>query len=72
MEAKDGHTYRCLVFSFVEYDEQGKENEVITFFISDDDNHLPIRLDMYLSFGSAKAFFSGVKGNRYPLTSLVK
>ena len=25
VEAKDGHTYRCLVFSFVEYDEQGKE-----------------------------------------------
>ena len=72
VEAKDDHTYRCLVFSFVEYDEKGKENEVITFFISDDDNHLPIRLDMYLSFGSAKAFFSGVKGNRYPLTSLVK
>lgn len=72
VEAKDGNTYRCLVFSFVEYDENGKEEEVITFFISDDDNHLPIRLDMYLSFGSAKAFFSGVKGNRYPLTSLVK
>ena len=72
VEAKDDHTYRCLVFSFVEYDEKGKENEVITFFISDDDNHLPIRLDMYLSFGSAKAFFSGVEGNRYPLKSLVK
>ena len=54
------------------YDKKGQENEVISFFISDDDNHLPIRLDMYLSFGSAKAFFSGVKGNRYPLTSVVK
>ena len=72
VEAKDDKTYRCLVFSFVEYDKKGQENEVITFFISDDDNHLPIRLDMYLSFGSAKAFFSGVKGNRYPLTSVVK
>ena len=72
VEAKDDKTYRCLVFSFVEYDKNGKENEVITFFISDDDNHLPIRLDMYLSFGSAKAFFSGVKGNRYPLESVVE
>ena len=72
VEAKDGHTYRCLVFSFVEYSKEGEENEIITFFISDDDNHLPIRLDMYLSFGSAKAFFTGVTGNRYPLTSLVK
>ena len=72
VEAKDDNTYRCLVFSFVEYDKEGKENEVITFFISDDANHLPIRLDMYLSFGSAKAFLSGVDGNRYPLTSVVK
>ena len=72
VEAKDDKTYRCLVFSFVEYDKKGEEKEVITFFISDDDNHLPIRLDMYLSFGSAKAFFSGVHGNRYPLESVVE
>lgn len=72
VEAKDDKTYRCLVFSFVEYDKKGEEKEVITFFISDDANHLPIRLDMYLSFGSAKAFFSGVHGNRYPLTSVVE
>ena len=72
VEAKDDKTYRCLVFSFVEYDKKGEEKEVITFFISDDANHLPIRLDMYLSFGSAKAFFSGVHGNRYPLESVVE
>ena len=72
IEANDDKTYRCLVFSFVEYDDDGDENEVITFYISDDKNHLPIRLDMYLHFGSAKAFFKNVKGNRYPLTSVVK
>ncbi len=72
VEAKNDTTYRCLVFSFVEYDKKGEEKEVITFYISDDDNHLPIRLDMYLSFGSAKAFLTGVKGNRYPLTSVVE
>lgn len=72
VEANDKKTYRCLVFSFVEYDKKGKEEEVITFFISDDNNHLPVRLDMYLNFGSAKAFFKSVKGNRYPLTSVVK
>lgn len=72
VKAKDDHTYRCLVFSFVEYNKKGEEEEVITFFVTDDDNHLPIRLDMYLSFGSAKAFFKSVEGNRYPLTSRVK
>lgn len=70
VEANNDTTYRCLVFSFVEY-KKGKEKEVITFFVSDDKNHLPIRLDMYLNFGSAKAFFKSVKGNRYPMTSVV-
>ena len=71
IEANDDVTYRTLVFSFVEYDEKGKEHEVITFFVSDDDNHMPIRLDMYLNFGSAKAFFKHVTGNRYPLSAAV-
>lgn len=71
VKANDNKVYRCLVFSFVEY-EDGEEKEVITFFVSDDENHLPIRLDMYLRFGSAKAFFKKVQGNRYPLTCVVK
>lgn len=72
--ANNDTTYRCLVFSFVEYVKDGdkeKEKEVITFFISDDKNHLPVRLDMYLNFGSAKAFLTSVRGNRYPLTCIV-
>lgn len=71
-EAENGVTYRCLVFSLVEYTKENKEKEVITFYITDDLNHLPVRLDMYLNFGSAKAFLSDIKGNRYPLTSIVK
>lgn len=70
VKANNDTIYRCLVFSFVEY-KKGKEKEVITFFVSDDKNHLPIRLDMYLNFGSAKAFFKSVRGNRYPMTSVV-
>lgn len=71
VKANNDTVYRCLVFSFVEY-KKGKEKEVITFFVSDDKNHLPIRLDMYLNFGSAKAFFKSVRGNRYPMTSVVR
>lgn len=73
-EAEDdkGTIYRCLVFSLVEYNKKGKEVEVITFYVTDDDNHLPVRLDLYLNFGSAKAFLKTVKGNRHPLTSVVK
>ena len=63
--------YRCLVFSFVEY-EEGEEKEVVTFYITDDKNHLPVRLDMYLRFGSAKAFLTEAKGVRNPQTSIIK
>lgn len=69
--AENGVKYRCLKFSLVEYDKKGKEQEVITFFVTDDKNHLPVRLDLYLSFGSAKAFLSSIKGNKHPLTSIV-
>lgn len=66
-----GTTYRCLVFSFVEY-EGKKEKEIITFYVTDDANHLPVRLDMYLRFGTAKAFLTGSRGVRNPLTSIIK
>ena len=72
VKAENGVTYRCLIFSLVEYDKKGKEKEVITFFVTDDKNHLPVRLDMFLNFGSAKAFLNDVRGNRHPLTSIVK
>lgn len=71
VKAENGVTYRCLIFSLVEY-KDGKEKEVITFFVSDDKNHLPVRLDLFLNFGSAKAFLTNVQGNRHPLTSIVK
>jgi hypothetical protein len=72
MKADNGLTYRCLIFSLVEYDDKQKEKEVITFYISDDENHLPVRLNLYLNIGSAQAFLYGVRGNRHPLTSVTK
>ena len=63
--------FRCLVFSFIER-EDGKNHELIRFYITDDANHIPVRLDMFLSFGSAKAFLKGYKGVRNPMTSKVK
>ncbi|MBP1541028.1 MAG: DUF3108 domain-containing protein [Prevotella sp.] len=60
--------YRCLVFSFMER-ENGHNHELIRFYITDDSNHLPVRLDMFLSFGSAKAYLTTYKGLRNPMTS---
>ena len=66
-----GITYRCLVFSSVWYDDKNKEREVITFYITDDLNHIPVRLDMYLRFGTAKAFLRQTTGLRNPQTSII-
>lgn len=69
-KAENKVKYRCLVFSLVEYTQKKKEKEVITFYVTDDLNHLPVRLDMFLNFGSAKAFLTEIKGNRHPLTCI--
>jgi hypothetical protein len=56
------------VFSFIEHDD-GKNKELIRFYVTDDQNHIPVRLDMFLSFGSAKAFLRSYKGVRSKLSS---
>jgi len=69
----DGSTekFRCLVFSFIER-EDGKDNELIRFYITDDENHMPVRLDMHLSFGSAKAYLRAYQGVKNPMKSKLK
>ena len=57
---------------YVQITKDGKEKEVVTFYITDDKNHLPVRLDMYLRFGSAKAFLTEAKGVRNPQTAIIK
>ena len=63
--------FRCLVFSFIER-EDGENHELIRFFITDDKNHIPVRLDLNLSFGSAKAYLKSYKGIRNEMTSKIK
>ena len=60
--------FRCLVFSFYER-ENGKSKELLRFWVTDDENHIPVRLDMFLSFGSAKAYLKSYKGVRSPMTA---
>ncbi len=72
LKMKNGNAaYRCLVLSFVEY-EKGKEKEVVTFYVTDDLNHIPVRLDLFLRIGTAKAYLVGHKGVRNPITSKIK
>ena len=57
--------YRCIVFSFMQAVD-GKDKEIIRFFITDDDNHMPVRLDMFLRFGTAKAYLLSASGLKNP------
>lgn len=71
-EGKNPKTYRCLVFSYMEKNRRGKDKEVVTFYITDDKNHIPVRLDLNLRFGTAKAYLQTATGLRNPETSIVK
>lgn len=71
-EANDDVTYRCLVFTLLDYEEKKKEKELLRFYITDDANHLPVRIDFFLKFGTAKAFYVSGTGLRNPQTSVVK
>ena len=68
VEADNGKKYRCLRLSYLERDK-GRYKRIVDFFVTDDVNHIPVRLDMYLRFGTAKAFLTGLKGNRNTITS---
>ena len=57
----------------MEYDrDDDKYREIVRFYVTDDENHVPIRLDMFLKFGSAKAFLTNMKGVKNPLNSIVQ
>ena len=64
-------TYRCLKTSFMQKTD-GKEKEIGTFYVTDDDNHLPVACFLNLGFGSARIYLSGYKNLKYPIASKVK
>ena len=57
VKADDGKKYRCLQLSYMEK-EDNSYKKIVDFFVTDDTNHIPVRLDMFLRFGSAKASVS--------------
>ncbi len=68
VKADDGNKYNCLQLAYIE-PEGKKEKEIVRFFVTDDKNHVPIRLDLHLNFGSAKAFLKTMKGVKNPVTA---
>lgn len=71
IKADNGVKYRCLKLSYLEK-EDNKYKRIADFYVSDDKNHIPVRLDMFLKFGSAKAFLVSMRGLRNPINSVVK
>lgn len=55
VESESGKKYQCLKLSYIET-KKGKEKEIVRFFVTDDKQHIPVRLDLNLNFGTAKAF----------------
>ena len=69
-KSDDGHEYDCFRVSLIT-EEDGDEEEIVNFHVTDDRNHLPVLLDLVLNFGSAKARLSHKSGLLYPVTSVV-
>lgn len=63
IKADNDVKYNCLKLAYLELDD-GKYKRIVDFYVTDDANHVPVRLDMYLRFGAAKAFLVGAKGLR--------
>ncbi|MBM6992256.1 MAG: DUF3108 domain-containing protein [Prevotella sp.] len=72
IKADNGHTYRCLQLSYMENENNEGFKKIVDFYVTDDANHIPVRLDMHLKFGSAKAFLVGMKGIRSAVNAQVK
>lgn len=60
VKGDDKKKYKCLVLSYQEKDDK-KYKEIVKFYVTDDARHIPIRLDLNLRFGSAKAFITNIK-----------
>lgn len=73
IKADDGHKYRCLALTYSEWNEKKKNyKKIATFYVTNDNNHVPIRIDLSLNFGSAKAFLVSMKGMKNAMGARVK
>jgi hypothetical protein len=61
IKGDNGVKYQCLILTYNELDDK-KYKEIVRFYVTDDKRHIPVRLDLNLKFGSAKAFLSSIKG----------
>jgi len=46
--------------------------ELMTIWVTDDDNHIPIRIETPITVGSIKADMKNYEGLRHPLTAMIE
>lgn len=72
VERSETLKYKTLKFDMDVYDEAVTQTKnAFEIWISDDENHIPIKIRAKLKIGAAEAYFRKITGNRYPLSSEV-
>lgn len=73
VKTDDGKRWKTIKLDFSLYEQKkSRYKKIATLFVSDDSNHLPVRIDLNMNFGSAKAFLISSKGLRNPSTAIIK
>ncbi len=62
VKGDNGVKYPCLKLSYIEM-KNGKEKQIAVFYVTDDKYHIPVRIDLVLKFGSAKAYLTSATTN---------
>ncbi|MDR1884499.1 MAG: DUF3108 domain-containing protein [Prevotella sp.] len=68
VEANNDKKYSCikLILSIMD-DAFSDKKEAMKVYITNDNNHMPVRLDSKLNIGATQAMLKSYKGNRYPV-----
>ena len=73
IKSDDGRRWKTIVLDFALYDaKKGRYKKIASIYVSDDANHVPVRIDFSMSFGSAKAFLINSRGLKNPSGAIVK
>jgi len=71
VEANDNKKYSCikLILSIMD-DAFSDKKEAMKVYITNDSNHMPVRLDSKLNIGSTRAILKSYKGNKHPVSAV--
>lgn len=66
IEANDGNIYNCIKLVLMINDKAfDDKKEAMTVYITNDSNHIPVRIDSKLKIGSTRVILKDIKGNKH-------